>query len=147
MSESAEQMHARLCRVIAAARFEVLSQPYAWEQVSEPSRVPINALAVVRDGSAWHALTAVPLNTTGAYRILVFHFAEDSNASGFVAWLAGVMKKEAGTGVMVVCGFDARATPALWQTSLGLFDYWGCPWDRGDEVAALVNRLRREGAC
>jgi len=28
---------------------------------------------------------------------------------------------------MVVCGFDARATPALWQTSLGLFDYWGCP--------------------
>ena len=147
MSESAEQMHARLCRVIAAARFEVLSQPYAWEQVSEPSRVPINALAVVRDGSAWHALTAVPLNTTGAYRILVFHFAEDSNASGFVAWLAGVMKKEAGTGVMVVCGFDARATPALWQTSLGLFDYWGCPWDRGDEAAALVNRLRREGAC
>ena len=146
MSESAEQMHARLCRVIAAARFEVLSQPYAWEQVSEPSRVPINALALVRDGSVWHALTAVPPNTTGAYRILVFHFAEGSNASGFVAWLAGVMKKEAGTGVMVVCGFDARATPALWQTSLGLFDYWGCPWDRGDEVAALVNRLRREGA-
>ena len=58
MSESAEQMHARLCRVIAAARFEVLSQAYAWEQVSEPSRVPINALALVRDGSAWHALTA-----------------------------------------------------------------------------------------
>ena len=72
MSESAEQMHARLCHVIAAARFEVLSQPYAWEQVSEPSRVSINALAVVRDGSAWHALTAVPPNTTGAYRILVF---------------------------------------------------------------------------
>ena len=47
---------------------------------------------------------------------------------------------------LVVCGFDARATPALWQTSLGLFDYWGCPWDRGDEVAALVKRLRREGS-
>ena len=47
MSESAEQTHARLCRVIAAARFEVLSQPYAWEQVSELSRVPINALALV----------------------------------------------------------------------------------------------------
>jgi hypothetical protein len=55
----------------------------------------------------------------------VFHFAEGSNASGFVAWLAGIMKKGAGTGAMVVCGFDARATPALWQTSLGLFDYWG----------------------
>ena len=146
MLESAEQMHARLCSVIAAARFEALSQPYAWEQVSEPSRVSTNALAVVRDGSAWYALAGVPPNTAGAYRILVFHFAEGSNASGFVAWLAGIMKKEAGTGVLVVCGFDARATPALWQTSLGLFDYWGCPWDRGDEVAALVDRLRREGA-
>ena len=56
------------------------------------------------------------------------------------------MKNEAGTGAMVVCGFDARATPALWQTSLGLFDYWGCPWGRGDDVAALVERLRRQGA-
>src|SRR5262249_12510349 len=119
--ESVEQMHKRLCSVIAAARFEVLSQPYAWEQVSEPSRLPANALAVVRDGSAWYALTSVPANAKGAYRILVFHFAEGLNASGFVAWLAGIMKNEAGTGVMVVCGFDACATPALWQTSLGLF--------------------------
>jgi hypothetical protein len=106
MSESVEQMHKRLCSVIAAARFEVLSQPYAWEQVSEPSRLPANALAVVRDGSAWYALTSVPANAKGAYRILVFHFAEGLNASGFVAWLAGIMRKEAGTGVMVVCGFD-----------------------------------------
>ena len=59
--------------------------------------------------------------------------------------LAGIIKKEVGTGVMVVCGFDARAMPALWQTSLGLFDYWGCPWGQGDEVIALVERLRRAG--
>ena len=72
MLESAEQMHARLCSVIAAARFEALSQPNAWEQVSEPSRVSTNALAVVRDGSAWYALAAVPPNTAGAYRILYF---------------------------------------------------------------------------
>jgi len=56
------------------------------------------------------------------------------------------MKKEAGTGAMVVCGFDARETPSLRQTSLGLFDDWGCPWPLGDEVAALVGRLRREGS-
>jgi hypothetical protein len=146
MSESAEQMHKRLCGVIAAARFEVLSQPYAWQPVSEPSRLPADALAMVRDGSSWYALTSVAPKAAEAYRILVFHFAEGSNASGFVAWLAGIMKKQAGTGAMVVCGFDARATPALWQTSLGLFDYWGCPWGRGDEVAALVQRLRREAA-
>ena len=65
---------------------------------------------------------------------------------GFVTWFAGIMKKKVGTAAMVVCGFDARATSALWQTSLGLFDYGGCPWGRGDEVVALVERLRREGA-
>jgi hypothetical protein len=146
MPESAEQMHERLCGAIAAARFEALSQPYGWQPVSQLSQLPTTALAAVRDGSAWYALTPVSPNAPGAYRILVFHFAEGSNASGFVAWLAGLMKKEAGTGAMVVCGFDARATPALWHTSLGLFDYWGCPWGRGDEVAALVKRLRREGS-
>ena len=145
MPESTEQMHERLAGVIAAARFEALSQPYAWQKVSKLSQLPATALAAVRDGSTWYALTAVTPEATGAYRILVFHFAEGSNASGFVAWLAGIIKKEVGTGVMVVCGFDARATPALWQTSLGLFDYWGCPWGQGDEVIALVERLRREG--
>ncbi|MEN3365231.1 MAG: hypothetical protein V7606_2505 [Burkholderiales bacterium] len=146
MSESTQQMHTRLCGVIAAARFEPLSQPYAWQLISHPSQLSTTALAAVRDGSAWYALISVPPEATGAYRILAFHFAEGSNASGFVAWLAGLMKKEAGTGAMVVCGFDARATPALWQTSLSLFDYWGCPWSLGDDVVALVERLRREGS-
>ena len=145
MREATEKMHERLSGIMAASRFEALSQPYAWQQVSKLSQLPATALAAVRDGSTWYALAAVTPEAAGAYRIMVFHFAEGSNASGFVAWLAGLMKKEAGTGAMVVCGFDARATPALWQTSLGLFDYWGCPWGRGDEVAALVERLRREG--
>ena len=147
MVETAEQMHRRLCGVIAAARFQVLPQPHAWEAVSEPARLPADALAMVRDGASWYALTPVPPDATGAYRILVFRFAEGTNASGFVAWLAGLMKTEVGTGAMVVCGFNARATPELWQTSLGLFDYWGCPWDRGDDVTALVERLRRGAAA
>jgi len=146
MPETAEQMHERLRGVIAASRFDALSQPYAWQPLDRSAQLPADALAAVRDGSSWYALTPVSPDAAGAYRVLVFHFAEGSNASGFVAWLAALMKKEAATGAMVVCGFDARATPALWQTSLGLFDYWGCPWSRGDEVTALVERLRREGA-
>ena len=146
MPESTEQTHERLQGVLAASRFEALFQPYAWVELGKPLQPPADALAAVRDGAAWYALAPVSANATGAYRILVFHFAEGSNASGFVAWLAGLVKKEVGTGAMVVCGFDARATPALWQTSLGLFDYWGCPWDRGDDVVALVERLRREGS-
>jgi hypothetical protein len=143
MPESAEQMHQRLRGVIAASRFEALVQPYAWTGFDASSQLPADALAAVRDGAAWYALTPVASGAPGAYRVLVFHFAEGTNASGFVAWLAALMKQEAGTGAMVVCGFDARAAPALWQTSLGLFDYWGCPWQRGDDVIALVERLRR----
>ena len=145
MREATEQMHERLSGIMAASRFEALSQPYAWQQVSRLLQLPATAVAAVRDGSTWYALRAVTPEAAGAYRIMVFHFAEGSNASGFVAWLAGIIKKEVSTGVMVVCGFDARATPALWQTSLGLFDYWGCPWGLGDEVIALVERLRRGG--
>ena len=146
MPEATDQMHRRLCSVIAAAGFEALPEPYAWRPVSASSPLPDDALAAVRDGSAWYALAARSADAAGSYRVLAFHFAEGSDASGFVAWLAALMKQSAGTGAMVVCGFDARATPPLWQTSLGLFDYWGCPWHKGDEVIALVNRLRREGA-
>lgn len=143
MPESADDMHARLCGVIAAAQFDVLAQAYAWQPLTGP-QLPADALATVRDGAAWYALAPVSSDVAGAYRVVAFHFAEGSNASGFVAWLANLMKRDAGTGAMVVCGFDARATPALWQTSLGLFDYWGCPWSKGDDVIALIERLRRE---
>jgi hypothetical protein len=142
MPESVEQMHDRLCAVIAASRFDVLPHPYAWQPISSASPLLHTALAMVRDDASWYALAAVSADAAGAYRVLAFHFAEGSNASGFVAWLASLMKREAGTGAMVVCGFDARATPALWQTSLGLFDYWGCPWSKGGDVIALVERLR-----
>jgi hypothetical protein len=145
MPETTEQAHHRLCGVIAASRFDVLAQPYAWQLVSTSSQLPDTALATVRDGASWYALAPVTPDSAGAYRVVAFHFAEGSNASGFVAWLAGLMKQDASTGAMVVCGFDARATPALWQTSLGLFDYWGCPWSKGADVIALIERLRSEG--
>jgi hypothetical protein len=145
MSETPEQMHNRLNAVMAAARFEPLPQPYAWQRVDTLLKLPSGALASVRDCSTWYALAPASPEAAGVYRILVFHFAEGTNASGFVAWLAGLMKTEVGTGAMVVCGFDARATPALWQTSLGLFDYWGCPWACDEDVIALVEQLRRAG--
>jgi hypothetical protein len=143
MTETAEQMHDRLVDVIARARFRALSEPYAWQPLTKTEWIAEGALAAVKDGEAWYALAPAARGATGTYRVLVFHFAEGTNASGFVTWLARLMKQDAETGAMVVCGFDARGTPALWQTSLGLFDYWGCPWSKGDEVIALVERLRR----
>ena len=146
MSETPEQMHARLCGVIARSRFTIVPEPHAWQPIARSSPLPDSALAVVRDANTWAALVPTSLDAAGAYRIIAFHFAEGTNASGFVAWLAGLMRSEAGTGAMVVCGFDARATATLWQTSLGLFDYWGCPWAKGDGMIALVERLRGEGS-
>ena len=96
----------------------------------------------MRDGESWAALVPTATDAAGAYRIFAFHFAEGTNASGFVAWLARLMRSEAGTGAMVVCGYDARATAGLWQTSFGLFDYWGCPWAKGDAVIALAEAGR-----
>ena len=106
---------------------------------------PITRLPPSVTELSWAALLPANAEAAGAYRIFAFHFAEGSNASGFVAWLSSLMKAEAETGAMVVCGYDARATDALWRTSLGLFDYWGCPWAKGDAVIALVQRLRDAG--
>jgi len=132
MRESIEQMHERLRGVMAASRFEALSQPYAWQQVSKLSQLPATALAAVRDGATWYALTAVTPEATGAYRIMVFHFAEGSNASGFVAWLAGIIKKEVGTGVM-------DEAPWLAGPSISLADLHAAPM-------FAVFRLAPEGA-
>jgi hypothetical protein len=145
-TETAEQMHDRLLEVIARSRFKALSEPYAWQSIPGSRQIPGDALAAVKDGNAWYALAPAIKGDKGSYRVFLFHFAEGTNASGFVAWLASLMKQDAGTGVMVVCGFDARNTPALWQTSLGLFDYWGCPWIKGDEAIALIERLRHIGS-
>jgi hypothetical protein len=147
MQETRSQTHRRLLAVIANARFEALAAPYAWRPMDGGECRPTdNAIAAVKDGSSWYVLSEAPPTAEGTYRIFSFHFAEGSSASGFVAWLAALMKEHARTGAIVVCGFDARNSPAMWQTSLGLFDYWGCPWSAGDDVASLINRLRRDGS-
>jgi len=39
MRESTEQMHERLSGVMAASRFEALSQPYAWQVIALVERL------------------------------------------------------------------------------------------------------------
>jgi hypothetical protein len=138
------QIHLRLLSVISRTRFEMLPRPYGWRAIGS-DRLPEGAIAAVRDGVSWYALTEVSPIGEGAYRVFAFHFDENISASGFVAWLASLVKAQLGTGVMVVCGFDSRNSPSLWQASFGLFDYWGCPWDKGADVLALIEKLRREG--
>src|SRR5215831_15043029 len=96
MRETAEQMHGRLLGVIARSRFETLFEPYGWQAIPDPKRFPRAALAAVRDGDEWHALVPTIDSAEGKYRVFSFHFAEGRNASGFVAWLASLIKQNVG---------------------------------------------------
>src|SRR5262249_52448472 len=100
ISENPGQMKQRLWGGIAPGRFTVLAEPHVWQPLARSAPLPASAIAVVRDGEAWAALVPATTDAAGAYRIFAFHFAEGTNASGFVAWLAGLMKSEAGTGAM-----------------------------------------------
>jgi hypothetical protein len=52
MTETPEQMHARLCGVIGQAQFSVLGDAYAWQPITHASALSDNALAAVRDGAS-----------------------------------------------------------------------------------------------
>lgn len=136
--ESRDEIDERLRRVMGQVDLQVYDRPYLFEESSmEESCVPDDrALAFVRDDEVWSRLVAAPSHPEGElFRIFRFHFPEDVDNSGFVGWLASHLKTSLGTGVFVVCGQNSGRG--------GIFDYWGCPWEVGDEVLAEVARLRK----
>jgi len=144
--ETQEQMEARLLGVIAESQFDVLADDYIWQPM-EADRAPArDAIACVRDGSMWHEFVPAPVGTSAQrYRVVSFHFKEGGDAAGFVAWLAAHLKRSAGTGSVVICGKDRRDTPALFQTSQGVFDYWCCSVAAGEKFVAVIRSLIEGG--
>jgi 2-iminobutanoate/2-iminopropanoate deaminase len=69
-----------------------------------------------------------------SFGLFSFHFAHGVDNSGFVGWLATIMKRELGTGVFVVCGQNSNRG--------GIFDYWGIPIAMKDEAARILRDLR-----
>jgi hypothetical protein len=67
-----------------------------------------------------------------------FHFPTDAPNSGFVGWLASLIKERTGSGVFVVCGYDAERG--------GVYDHWGCPVAAAAEVLKLLDELRQTPA-
>jgi len=109
-------MEERLLRVIKQSRFDVLPEDYAWWPMKADEPPAREALACVRDGSAWHQFVPAPAGGSGQrYRVVSFHFKEGTDAAGFVAWLAAHLKRSAGTGAVVICGKDRRDTPELFN--------------------------------
>ena len=145
-TETSEQMDARLLRVIAQAQFDVFPADYIWQPMANDQRPSRDAIACVRDGKVWHEFVPAPPSTSAErYRVVSFHFTEGTDAAGFVAWLAGHLKRSAGTGSVVICGKDRRDTPELFRTSQGVFDYWCCSVTAGDRFVALIRSLITQG--
>lgn len=135
--ESPEEIDRRLRRVIGEAELRVYDQPYLFDESPRKAGCTPSdhALACVRDDEVWSQLVATTRDAEGElFRIFRFHFPASVDNSGFVGWLASHLKVELGTGVFVVCGQNSGHG--------GIFDYWGCPWELGDEVLAEVERLR-----
>jgi hypothetical protein len=146
MNETPEQMEERLLGVISRSRFEVLPSDYVWAPMSPGHAPGREAIACVRDDDAWNQfIPASSVTSEQRYRVVSFHFKEGTNASGFVAWLAAHLKRSAGTGSVVICGKDRRDTPEIFQTSLGVFDYWCCPVSAGDKFITVIRSLIQQG--
>lgn len=137
----------RLLKVIAKARFDVLTGLYAFQRLARGRPPRPTALACIRDGESWSELvpTTDDYHADGSYKVVSFHFAEDLSASGFVGWLASHLKRSIGTGVIVICGHDARGGPELWRAAQGVFDYWGVPAPVGPKAIAEIRSLIQQG--
>jgi hypothetical protein len=86
----------------------------------------------VRDDKVWSQLT--PFAGSGeAFTIFRFHFPSNADNSGFVGWLASLIKGRFGSGVFVTCGSNS--------SDGGIFDYWGVPEAIGEEVVAFVQAM------
>jgi hypothetical protein len=137
--ESAQEIDARLRTVVGQAELVVHSGSWSFAEspLDKPPTLGPDLLAVVRDEHTWSALQPDPdrNGTHEHFGIFSFHFPAGLDNSGFVGWLATILKHELGTGVFVVCGSNIERG--------GIYDYWGCPVDLLDEAVAVVRNLSR----
>ncbi len=135
-SETPEETQQRLLNVIARARLKVYTSPYAFAEFRAEElhqKFDPDALAVIRDGDRWSQLIPCEDGSGERFRIFSFHFQEGLDNSGFVGWLASLMKQKLGTGIFVICGQNSNDG--------GIFDYWGCPYGIGDEALKEIRSL------
>lgn len=138
-SETTDETERRLLNVIASARLKVFNGPYAFEEFGAADfgkKVNPGALAIIRDDSTWSQLIPCEDRSNELFKIFSFHFKQGLDNSGFVGWLASRLKQKLGTGIFVVCGQNSDDG--------GIFDYWGCPYEIGDEVLKEIKSLMKQ---
>jgi hypothetical protein len=135
--ETPEQTHDRLIRVMFQADLYQLDGDFAFFEypaIAFPSNEVIDALAFVRDSDVWSVLRPATSSSRERFAVFSFHFAEGLDNSGFVGWLATLLKRELGAGVLVICGQNGSRG--------GIFDYWGIPVELRTQAFELLSRLR-----
>lgn len=134
--ENHQQVSQRLESVIRQARLKVYGEPHRFAEFARadfPIRADSNALALIRDDDVWSQLLPTDVVDGDTFAVWRFHFPVNVDNSGFVGWLASLLKERFGTGVFVTCGQNSGAG--------GIFDYWGCPWTLREEVIQFVVEL------
>jgi hypothetical protein len=133
--ETVEQIGARLRRVIARATLDVMDGRWCFREftlVEFPEAASPEALALVRDEDGWSQLVPAGGSDHETFGLFGFHFRNGEDNSGFVGWLASHLKTRVGTGIFVVCGYNAACG--------GIYDYWGCP---SAVAGAVIEEARR----
>ena len=133
--EDAHETETRLKQVLANASIKWFDEPFAFFEYSTHIPLPYDGqlLALVRDGECWSALQPAAETSLELFGVFSFHFPEDLDNSGFVGWLASLLKGRFGTGVFVICGHNSERG--------GIFDYWGVPYSLIGEVRKFVEEI------
>jgi hypothetical protein len=133
--ETPEQTAARLRLVIRRAELRIQPGTYTFEELplEMGGTLRPDALAHVRDESVWSQLVPSSDGRRELFRVFTFHFPSGVDNSGFVGWLATLLKARFGTGVFVVCGQSSSRG--------GIFDHWGVGLERSEAVLAAVAEL------
>jgi hypothetical protein len=134
--ETQPQTEDRLRQVISRATLVWHEGSYAFREYPAstfPLQEVSGALAFVRDHDVWSVLARSDDDSVERFSLFSFHFSEGLDNSGFVGWLATLLKRELGTGVFVVCGQN--------QGCGGIFDYWGVPLKLASQAKESITAL------
>ena len=137
-TETPDQVEQRLGQVIAAAELVVLPGLWAFREahLAESPQLSEQLLAVVRDEDSWSWLASATGDEPETFALFSFHFQPGLDNSGFVGWLATLLKERLGTGVFVVCGQNSARG--------GIYDYWGCPASLASQTVEIIRELRTQ---
>lgn len=123
----------RLRAVLRTTQLVHLPEAWCFQRIA--SDPPVGAIATVRDVDGWCALVPATEDSGERFGLTMSTFAPHIDNSGYIGWLATVVKHRLGSGVFVICGDNPRRG--------GIFDYLGYPLEVADTVRALIDELRR----